>query len=41
MRTVGHAYNLLSPQELDLIRRSALRILAEMGIEVQSQELPE
>jgi trimethylamine--corrinoid protein Co-methyltransferase len=35
MHSAGHAFNLLSPAEEDLIYASALRILAEMGMEIQ------
>ena len=34
MRAAGHAYNLLSPSGLRLIHEGALRILAEMGMEM-------
>jgi trimethylamine--corrinoid protein Co-methyltransferase len=39
MYVAGHAFNLMSPGEIDLIHRSALRILDEMGMEVQNQRL--
>ncbi len=39
MRTAGHAYDLLSPSELRLIHDGALRILAEMGMEIQNESL--
>lgn len=39
MRAAGHAYNLLSPSELHLIHEGALRILAEMGMEIQNGTL--
>ena len=39
MRAAGHAYNLLSPSELRLIHEGALRILAEMGMEIQNEAL--
>jgi trimethylamine--corrinoid protein Co-methyltransferase len=37
MHVAGHTYNLMSPSEVDLIHRSALRILNEVGMEVQNQ----
>ncbi len=39
MHVAGHAYELLSPEEVGCIHRNALRILAEVGMEVQNQEL--
>jgi trimethylamine---corrinoid protein Co-methyltransferase len=39
MHVAGHTYNLLSPAEMSLIHESALRILSEMGIEIQNQRL--
>ena len=39
MHVAGHAYNLMSPQEMTLIHQGALRILDEMGMEVQNQRL--
>ena len=39
MRVAGHEYNLLSADEVNCIHRNALRILAEVGMEVQNQEL--
>ncbi len=39
MHVAGHTYNLMSPSEVDLIHRSALRILSEVGMEVQNQRL--
>jgi trimethylamine--corrinoid protein Co-methyltransferase len=39
MRAAGHAYNLLSPSELRLIHEGALRILTEMGMEIQNAPL--
>jgi trimethylamine--corrinoid protein Co-methyltransferase len=39
MHAAGHAYNLLSPAELRLIHESALRIVAEMGMEIQDASL--
>jgi trimethylamine--corrinoid protein Co-methyltransferase len=41
MHVAGHAFNLMSSAEVDLIHRNALRILAEVGMEVQSQSLLE
>jgi trimethylamine--corrinoid protein Co-methyltransferase len=37
----GHAYNLMSDDEVDLIHHSALRILEQVGMEVQSRQLLE
>jgi trimethylamine--corrinoid protein Co-methyltransferase len=39
MRAARHAYDVLSPSELRLIHEGALRILAEMGMEVQNEAL--
>jgi trimethylamine--corrinoid protein Co-methyltransferase len=39
MRAAGHAYDLLSPSELGRIRDGALRILVEMGMEIQNEAL--
>ena len=39
MRAAGHAYDLLAPSELGLIHEGALRILAEMGMEIQNESL--
>jgi trimethylamine--corrinoid protein Co-methyltransferase len=39
MHVAGHAYNLLSPREIDLIHQSALRILDRVGIEIQDRRL--
>lgn len=39
MRAAGHAYDLLSPSELRLIHDGALRILSEMGMELQNESL--
>jgi len=41
MRVAGHAYDLMSPGEIGLIHRNALRILDEVGLEVQNQCLLE
>jgi len=41
MHAAGHAYNLMSPAEVELIHHSALRILKEVGMEVQNQRLLE
>jgi trimethylamine--corrinoid protein Co-methyltransferase len=35
----GHPYQVLSTPEIELIHRNALRILAEMGMEIQNQKL--
>ncbi len=39
VRVAGHPYELLASADLDLIHRSALRILREVGLEVQNQRL--
>ena len=39
MHTTGHPYSPLSPTEIVLIHRSALRLLSEMGMVVQHQRL--
>jgi trimethylamine--corrinoid protein Co-methyltransferase len=39
MHIAGHAYKVLTPAEIDLIHSSALRILSEMGMEIQNQTL--
>ena len=39
MYVAGHAYNLISPAELDLIHRSALRVLDEVGMVVENVRL--
>ncbi len=39
MRVAGHAYNLMSAAEMNLIHQGALRILDEVGMEVQNQRL--
>jgi trimethylamine--corrinoid protein Co-methyltransferase len=39
MHIAGHAYEVLTTAEIELIHRSALRILAEMGMEIQNQAL--
>ena len=39
MRVAGHEYYLLSADEVSCIHRNALRILAEVGMEVQNQDL--
>ena len=41
MHAANHAYDLLSTAQVGLIHRSALRILGEMGMEVQNQQLLE
>ena len=41
MYAAGHAYNLMSPTELETIHRQALHILAEMGMEIQNRQLLE
>jgi len=41
MHVAGHAYNLMSPTEIGLIHSSALRILREVGMEIQNQRLLE
>ncbi|MBL7201143.1 MAG: trimethylamine methyltransferase family protein [Anaerolineae bacterium] len=41
MHVAGHAYDLMSPQEVDLIHQSALRILDQVGIEIQDHRLLE
>jgi len=41
MRVAGHVYNLMSSAEVGLIHHSALRILKEVGIEIQNQHLLE
>ena len=39
MHIAGHPYKVLSTSEVELIHNSALRILAEMGMEIQNQPL--
>jgi trimethylamine--corrinoid protein Co-methyltransferase len=39
MHAAGHAFDLMSPAEIDLVHCSALRILDEMGFEVQNQSI--
>ena len=39
MHIAGQPYNVLSISEVELIHTSALRILAEMGMEIQNQQL--
>jgi trimethylamine--corrinoid protein Co-methyltransferase len=39
MDIAGHAYEVLSSAEIELIHHNALRILAEMGMEIQNQVL--
>jgi hypothetical protein len=39
MHVAGHDYNLLNSDEIGCIHRNALRILAEIGMEVQNQAL--
>jgi trimethylamine--corrinoid protein Co-methyltransferase len=39
MHTVGHPYNVMSNVEVETIHRSALRILDEVGLEIQNQKL--
>lgn len=39
MRVAGHAYNLMSESEVSCIHHNALRILAEVGMEVQNEAL--
>jgi trimethylamine--corrinoid protein Co-methyltransferase len=39
MRAAGHAYNLLSSAEENTIHKGVLRILAEVGMEIQNDEL--
>lgn len=39
MYVAGHAYNLLSPEEVERIYQGALRILAELGLEIQHEGL--
>jgi len=41
MHVAGHAYNLMSPAEVGLIHSGALRILREIGMEIQNQRLLE
>jgi trimethylamine--corrinoid protein Co-methyltransferase len=41
MHIAGHAYEVFSTTDVELIHRSALRILAEMGMEIQNQPLLE
>lgn len=41
MYAAGHTYNLMSPGEVELIHHSALRILNEVGLEIQNQRLLE
>ena len=37
MHVAGHEYNLLSASEVSCIHRNAVRILSEIGMEVQNQ----
>ncbi len=39
MYAAGHAYNLMSTSEVETIHRSALRILDEVGMEIQNERL--
>jgi len=39
MHVAGHAYELMSPAEINLIHRSALRILDEVGLAVENQRI--
>ncbi len=39
MYPAGHAYNLMSAAEIELIHRSALRILDQTGMEIQNERL--
>ncbi len=39
MRIAGHAYEVLTASEIELIHRSALRILEEMGMQIQNRQL--
>ena len=39
MRLTGNPINLLSPEEIDCIHNGALRLLREMGMEIQNQSL--
>ncbi|MBI4928967.1 MAG: trimethylamine methyltransferase family protein [Anaerolineae bacterium] len=39
MHAAGHPYDLLSAVEMDCIHRNVLRILAEVGIEIQNERL--
>ena len=39
MHAAGHAYNLLSPAEETTIHQGVLRILAEVGMEIQNDEI--
>jgi trimethylamine--corrinoid protein Co-methyltransferase len=41
MHIAGHPYQVLSVEEIELIHRNALRILVEMGMEVQNRQLLE
>jgi trimethylamine--corrinoid protein Co-methyltransferase len=39
MRAAGHAYSLLLPEEMDRIHRGAIRILSEMGMQIENRRL--
>lgn len=39
MHTAGHSFSILSAPEVERLHRSALRILAEMGIEIQNETI--
>lgn len=39
MHCAGHAFDVLAPSEITLIHQGALRILSEMGMEIQNQNL--
>jgi trimethylamine--corrinoid protein Co-methyltransferase len=39
VRAAGHAYRLLQTTQIDLIHRGALRILSEMGMQVENRRL--
>jgi trimethylamine--corrinoid protein Co-methyltransferase len=41
MHVVGHAFQVLSGAEIDLIHQSALTILAKMGMEIENRQLLE
>lgn len=41
MFAAGHAYELLSPAELEIIHRQALLVLAQMGMQIENRQLLE
>jgi hypothetical protein len=40
MHIAGHPYQVLTDREIQLIHTSAMRILAEVGMQIQNEGLP-